>query len=190
MYDAYASETSISVIRLQSVGSGRHQVTNWPFWAAQWHRDTTMCSHEYRAQIFRGIEVCAWRALTHACDILGVHTVKICMYRYLSQPVQKQVSHITWKSASFISVAPQPNWGLGSLTVQGSRSHIIHAHTVGHLCTSNQLIAHAAIHKNTTNTRDKPRTQRNSNPWSQQPTGCRRTPYTRRPQGSATGHLQ
>ena len=69
------------------------------------------------------------------------------------------------KLVSFISLAPQPNSGLGSLTVQGSRSHtIIQAHTVGHLCTSDQLIAHAAIHKSTTNTRDKPRTQRNSKP--------------------------
>jgi hypothetical protein len=58
------------------------------------------------------------------------HTGKIRMCRYLSQPVHKQASDITWKLVSLISAAPQPNSGLGSIVVQGSRSQLCtHAHT-------------------------------------------------------------
>jgi len=76
-------------------------------------------------------------------------------------------------------VAQQSNLGLGTLTVDVSRSHNwTRIHPVGLLWTSNQPIAEAATYSahNKHTTDEHPCSQRDSNPRSQQLKGCRPTP--------------
>jgi hypothetical protein len=86
----------------------------------------------------------------------------------------------------FFSIARQPLVGQGLLIVNASRSHSDTSHLVGLLWTSDRSVAETSTWQHTTLTRDRhPCPRRDSNPQSQQASGCRPIPYTARPLRSA-----
>jgi len=77
-------------------------------------------------------------------------------------------------------VALQPNMGHGLLILEVSRSHTMTRtpQSVGLLWTSDQLVTETSTWQHTTPTTDKhPCSRWDLNPWSQQASGCRPTPY-------------
>ena len=74
---------------------------------------------------------------------------------------------------SFFLMAQQAPVDQGLLLIEASRSHSHTAHSVGLLWTSNQPDAETSTRKHTTLTRDRhPCPRRDSNPQSQQTSGC------------------
>jgi hypothetical protein len=83
-------------------------------------------------------------------------------------------------------MARQPLGGLGLLIIEVSRSHSDTPQSVGLLWTSDQPDAETSTLQHTTLTTDRhPCPLRDSNPQSQQASGCRPKPQTARPLGSA-----
>ena len=73
----------------------------------------------------------------------------------------------------------QPLVGQGLLPVEVSRSHSDTPHAVGLLWAGDRPVAETSTWQHTTDR--NPCHQRNSNPQSQQPSGCRPTRLTARP---------
>jgi hypothetical protein len=88
------------------------------------------------------------------------------------------------------AVAQQPYSGTGRLISEVSRSHTDTPHSVVFLWGRDRPVAETSTGQHTTLTRDKhPCPRRNSNPQSQQASGCRPTPLTARPLGSAYAYI-
>jgi hypothetical protein len=86
----------------------------------------------------------------------------------------------------FFFVAQQPQVGQGLLVIETSLSHSDTPHLVGLLWASEKTIAENSTWQHANFTRDRhPSPQRDSNPPSQQASGCRPTLQTARPLGSA-----
>jgi hypothetical protein len=119
--------------------------------------------------------VILWKNNYAALKIIDVGLFLFCFIK-ISFPVHFLFKWRQNSSARPRTMAHQPPVGQGLLTIEDSWSHSDTPYSVGFLWTGDQPNAETSIWQHT---RDRhPHHRRDSNPQSQQESGCRPTPYT------------